>query len=131
MTELLQLSEKENIRFFTKLNKIEEKKRSFYELRGKSIKELKLLLRKKGENEDALSSVINTIQKAQLDLEKTQKKFHKELKSELTIEQYAKYLIFESEFQKEIRDIIEKIKKLEKNQENQSPRKKDRTRSLF
>jgi hypothetical protein len=113
LTELLDLDEEANIRFFSKLNRLEDRKKALFEQRRLSVREMKRLLKEKPVDQEGLEKVIDNLQNMRSNMEKAHSEFYEEIKKELSPEQLAKYLIFKSEFQQEIRNTIRKIKQLE------------------
>lgn len=110
LTQELDLTTEQAIRFFPKLNDLQKIERKFGEEKMSIIHELKELLKEEASDEKILERVakFEELQKNKLS---KQIETTKEIWQILTPVQRAKFLIFQEEFSREIREMIKKIKK--------------------
>ncbi len=110
LTQELDLTTEQAVVFFPKLNELQKIKREFGEGKMEIINELKKLIDNDGSQEAILEQVSKYEKLLQDKLTKQMNKM-KELLKILTPIQRAKFLIFQEEFNKEIREMIKNIKK--------------------
>lgn len=110
LTQELDLSTEQAIEFFPKLNELQKIEHEFGEGKKEIIVSLKELLNDNASEEDILEEVAKYEKLHKDKLIKQMNKI-KELWKILTPVQRAKFLIFQEEFNKEIREMIKKIKK--------------------
>ncbi|MGB3341983.1 MAG: hypothetical protein WBB37_10940 [bacterium] len=110
LTQELDLTTEQAVVFFPKLNELQKIEREFGEGKIKIINELKKLINDDASDEKILEEV-SKYEKLHKDKMTKQMNKIKELWKILTPIQRAKFLIFQEEFNKEIREMIKKIKK--------------------
>lgn len=110
LTQELDLTTEQAIRFFPKLNDLQKIERKFGEEKMKIIHGLKELLREHASDEKILE-VVAKFEELQKNKLTKQIETRKEIWQILTPVQRAKFLIFQEEFNREIREMIKKIKK--------------------
>ena len=110
LTQELDLTTEQAVVFFPKLNELQKIEREFGEGKMKIINELKRLVNDNASDEKILEEV-SKYEKLHKDKMTKQMNKIKELWKILTPIQRAKFLIFQEEFNKEIREMIKKIKK--------------------
>ena len=108
LIDALQMDEKTSITFFTKRRDFKEKQRITTEQISSQIEELRVILDSKTAEKD-----INKIKKYNDDLLRLEAEMHKlrtdylhSLSDILTPEQIGKYIIFEKDFRKDIRNAV-------------------------
>ena len=110
LTQELDLTTEQAIQFFPKLNDLQKIERKFGEEKMSIIQGLKELLREHASDEKILDRVAKFEELQKNKLTKQIEKM-KEICQILTPVQRAKFLIFQEEFNREIREMIKKIKK--------------------
>lgn len=110
LTQELDLTTEQAVRFFPKLNDLQKIERKFGEDKMRIIHGLKELLREHASDEKILE-VVAKFEELQKDKLTKQIEKMKEIWQILTPVQRAKFLIFQEEFNREIREMIKKIKK--------------------
>ncbi len=109
LTENLDLSEEQITKFFPRLKELRKSEQEFHTKRMEIVKKLKELLAEKA-SEQEIVKTINHLQELQKKRFEMQLKEFEEIKQILTPEQQAKFIIFQEEFEKEIRDLIREIR---------------------
>ncbi len=104
----LDLNESLSARLFPVLNSYDKKRQELEISLRDGMKELKEAL--KSGRDDKLSGIIEKLEQNHKALQKLKDEEIAELKKILTVQQQAKYIIFNHEFQREIRDMIEESK---------------------
>ncbi len=106
IVETLDLNEETTLRFFVKLNEFENKIKSLKKQKQNLMDSLEILV-----EEDAKSlsfeKIFDELIQSEEKLLETKKTFQNEMKSILTSEQMAKYLVFEKKFRQEVKNTIE------------------------
>jgi len=110
LTQELDLTTEQAVRFFPKLNDLQKIERKFGEEKMRIIHGLKELLREHASDEKILE-VVAKFEELQKDKLTRQIEKMKEIWQILTPVQRAKFLIFQEEFNREIREMIKQIKK--------------------
>ncbi len=110
LTQELDLTTEQAVRFFPKLNDLQKIERKFGEDKMRIIHGLKELLKEHASDEKILE-VVAKFEELQKDKLTKQIEKMKEIWQILTPVQRAKFLIFQEEFNREIREMIKKIKK--------------------
>lgn len=105
LLEILDLDEQTSNKFLSKYNQAEKVIGEKHEKLQEAILDLEYLLRKKAKKEDIQkqSQVVTDLQR---DLMNTMFEQQKEIKTVLSEEQFAKYLIFENRFREEIQKFL-------------------------
>lgn len=127
LLEVLDLDEKSSEKFLAKYNSAEKAIREKQEKLDEAILDLEYLIRKKANKED-LTKQSQKVMDLQRDLMNTMFEQQKEIKSVLTEEQFARYLVFENRFREQLQKaIIERAKGRgwqNRNGDTPGPRKK-------
>lgn len=110
LTQELDLTTEQAVVFFPKLNELQKIEREFGEGKKEIIDNLKKLIKDNASEQEILEEVAKYEKLHKDKLTKQMDKI-KELWKILTPIQRAKFLIFQEEFNKEIREMIKKIKK--------------------
>lgn len=110
LTQELDLTTEQAVKFFPKLNELQKIEKNFQKEKIEILFELKTLLRDHATDKEILKTV-SKYEDAQKKKIEGQVKKLKEIWEILTPAQRAKYLIFQEEFNREIREMIKEIKK--------------------
>jgi len=110
LTEILDLTEEQTTKFFPHLKEMRKTEQDFHKQRMDIIQELKDLI-KTNVQEKEIMSVLNRFQEIQKKNMMIQIKELKNLRQILTPVQQAKFLIFQEDFEREIRDLIKEVRK--------------------
>jgi len=105
LMEELQLSEEESVRFMSKRRSHEEKMMAMEEERGRILDDLALDLEDRAGDEkigDACDRVLETDRK----MFEERKRYQDEMRGLLSREKYARLLLFERDFQSQVRDAM-------------------------
>ncbi len=109
LTEELDLNEEQAAKFFPRLKDIRKTEQMFHKQKMEIVRELKELL-KEGAKEQEIIKVLNKFQELQKKRFESQLKEIEGIRNILTPEQQARFLVFQEEFEKEIRDLIKEVK---------------------
>ncbi|MGC8748924.1 MAG: Spy/CpxP family protein refolding chaperone [Candidatus Kapaibacteriota bacterium] len=105
LLEVLELDEKTSEKFLAKYNAAEKAIREKQDKLDEAILDLEYLIRKKASKEE-LAKQSQKVMDLQRDFANTMFEQQKEIKSVLTDEQFAKYLIFENRFRERLQQAI-------------------------
>lgn len=111
LTQELDLTTEQTAMLFPKLNELRKIEKTYNEQKRRILVELKDLLDRKASDEE-LSQVLSRYQTMNRQKMEVQIAKMVEIKKILTPVQQARYLIFEDEFSREIREMIKQVKKL-------------------
>jgi Spy/CpxP family protein refolding chaperone len=107
MTEELKLDEKTAARFLPAISSVEQKRRELMKDNVETMKELRTQLGSRNPDERKLKASLEKLEKNQQEMTRLREKEIEAAKNNLTSEQQARYLIFQQEFQREMRGMIE------------------------
>jgi len=107
MTETLKLDEKTAAAFIPVITALEQKRRELYRENRDIMQEMKLLLQASKPDEGKLKAAISRIEKNRLEISAQRNKEFDAARSHLTTAQTARYIIFNQEFQQEMRGMME------------------------
>ena len=104
LTDALNLDEKTSAQVFPLLSKYDKKRGEIEQsLRG-SMREMRESLREK--HEGNLKNILDKLEESHKSLQRIKEEEWSEIKKILTIEQQARFILFQQEFEREIRKII-------------------------
>jgi Spy/CpxP family protein refolding chaperone len=109
LTQELDLTTEQAQMFFPKLHELEKIEEDFHEQKLEMLDALKMLVIEEGK-EDEIITIVDEFEDAQQKKMKQQMSKLHDMWMVLTPVQRAKFLIFEDEFHREIRDMIKDIK---------------------
>ena len=110
LTQELDLTTEQAQTFFPRLHELEKLEKEFHEQKLEMLDELKMLVVEEGK-ENEIVIIVNEFEDAQQKkMEEQMNKLH-DMWMVLTPVQRAKFLIFEDDFHREIRDMIKEIKR--------------------
>lgn len=106
--EVLKLSEDDAVRFFAKQSAHEDTNRALFKSRSDALNDLEDLLKNGGDGGkiDAQIDRITAIDRKIFD---ERQRYHEELRKFLTKEQFAKLLVFERNFSRQVRNALEEM----------------------
>lgn len=110
LTQELDLTTEQAVKFFPKLNELRKIEQEFQKERMDILKELRDLIKNDASDKE-ITKVITKFEEAHKKKMVGQIKKMEEIKEVLTPLQQAKYLIFQEEFEREIRDLIKEVRK--------------------
>lgn len=107
LTEELKLDEKTSTQLASFLSSIEEKRRGLIKTTMDATRDLRTTLSTAKPDEGRLRATLDRIEKSQRELIELRGKEMSGLKGMLTVEQQARYVIFQQEFRREMRGMIQ------------------------
>lgn len=110
LMEVLKMDEETSVRFFVRYNKHTEYLRSIQKDHNALIDKLQEMSKSNVNNSD-IEQVIKDIGMNEEKIAETRSKFLEEIKSVISIKQVASYVVFERNFNKNLREIIRDIAK--------------------
>ncbi len=112
LTKELDLSTEQAIEFFPKLNELQKIDNEFREQRREILVHLKELLGT-GAPDNEITESLGAYERILRDRVECEINKMREIRTMLTPSQQAKYLIFQDEFEREIREMIKEVKRLQ------------------
>ncbi len=106
LIEELKLDEKTSTQLSSFLSSLEEKRRSLMKANVAAMKDLRTAVKSGKPDERKLQPLLDKIEKIQNDLIGLRQKEVSGIKGMLTVEQQARYLVFQQEFRREVRGMI-------------------------
>ena len=107
LTETLQLDEKTAAKFVPVITAIEQKRRALMKENQETTRELKIMLHANPPDEAKLKIAVGAIEKNRREIVALRDKEFSAAKDNLTVTQMARYLLFNQEFQQEMRGMVE------------------------
>ncbi len=106
LTEELKLDEKASAQLASFLSSIEEKRRGLLKTTMDATRDLRSQLNAGKPDEGKLKAILDRIEKSQRELIGLREKEMSGIRGMLTVEQQARYVIFQQEFRREMRGMI-------------------------
>lgn len=119
LIEVLKLSEEEAVRFFAKQNAHEDKTHAHMQKRNGILDEIEKIIK-----ENSSSNELLKLSEATLNIDKDifmeRQRYHDELRKFLTPEQFGRFIVFERDFGRQVREAMQEMRqgKTEKPQED-------------
>jgi Spy/CpxP family protein refolding chaperone len=110
LVELLNLNEDQSVRFFARMNDHETARRELMKKKGESLDKIERLVRNRAEAAE-FEKVIPEVLAADDAIRAEQRKFFTGLGDILTAEQRAKFLLFERQFERELREAMREVQR--------------------
>lgn len=110
LTKALNLSEEQSTHLFPKLNEMKEARDEFERTRMKVINELEDYLRDAKKFGSEIKTKLQELEMNENNLREKEARLRKEIASILTPEQQAKFILFQMQFDKEMHEMISKLK---------------------
>jgi Spy/CpxP family protein refolding chaperone len=108
MIEMLSLSEDQSSRFFARLNEHENRRRELMKAKGESLDKVERLVRNRADEKE-IEKVFAEVADAEGRFAEENQRFFAGLKDLLTVEQRAKFLLFERQFERELREALRDV----------------------
>ena len=108
LTKALDLDEKTSAQIFPLLNRYDKKRAEIEIAMREGIKELRESLKEKREGQ--LKNILERLEQNHKNMQRMNDEEREDLKRILTVEQRAKFIIFQQEFDREIKKIIEETR---------------------
>ncbi len=124
LTKALDLDEKTSARLFPLLNKNDRRRFEAEKTLREAMQELRTALREK--RDERLKSLLDRLEQAHVGLMKVNEEERAELKKVLTVEQQAKYIVFQQDFDMEMRKMIEGVRERRSGRDGERPGPEDR-----
>jgi len=109
LTEELDLTQEEGAKVFPILRQYEEQKRALREENKHLVRELDRMI-KANASEGELKKTIRALEENDTKLHEVQQEGFQKLEKILSVEQQAKYIVFQAEFRREIHGLLRKAK---------------------
>ena len=109
LIETLKLSEEDAVRFFSKQSAHEDAQRELFKERNKALDELDKIIHGKGSDKD-LPKLSDDIQASDAKIFTERQSYQNEVQKSLTPDQFAKFLLFERDFNRQVRDALEEMR---------------------
>ncbi|MCS7259002.1 MAG: hypothetical protein NZ601_06575 [candidate division WOR-3 bacterium] len=106
LTELLNLTEDQSVKFFPQLKELRRLREEFRLNQQKLLQRIKEFINRSGKSETDLKALIDEYEQLKKKFYEDEAKIHKEISKILSPEQYAKFLMFQAQFGEEIRRMI-------------------------
>jgi len=107
LTETLQLDERTAAKFIPVITAIEQKRRTLMKENQETMRELKIMLHANPPDEAKLKIAVSAIEKNRREIFSLRDKEFSAAKDSLTATQMARYILFNQEFQQEMRGMVE------------------------
>lgn len=108
LTKTLDLDEKTSAQLFPLINKYDKKRTEAEIVMKEGMKDLREAL--KDRRESALKNILDKLEQSHKEMQRINDEERAEMKKVLTLEQQAKFIISQQEFERDIRKIIEEVK---------------------
>jgi len=106
LTEELKLDEKTSARLASFLSAMDEKRRGLMRERMETMRDLRALLKTGNADEKRLKADLDKLEKNRREMMELERKEISGIKEILSVEQQARYVIFQQEFRREMRGMI-------------------------
>lgn len=121
MTKALELTGEQSLRFFPKLQELDKVKEGFNRQKVQIVTELQELTQAEQPDVQKIKEKLSALNKAEENARVKEAKIRDEAAGVLSVIQQAKFLVFQKEFEKKIRQMIMEVKGLQK-QSNKNKR---------
>lgn len=118
MTQELDLTEEQTAKIFPKMNQIEKGKLGLQTKAGEQLRALRLILEDEKPDQKKIGERVKAILELRHQLESKDKELESFLDENLTLVQRAKYLIFTADFNRELREKLERARGLQQRLRN-------------
>ena len=112
MTRVLELTEEQTAKIFPVVTHVEQEKMEIYLKVGKEMRDLRLALKSKTPDEKKISNKIKAIKEFRDRLESMDKELETRLEEILTLIQRAKYLVFSADFNRDLRNQLDRARRM-------------------
>jgi hypothetical protein len=108
MIELLNLSEEQSVRFFARLNQHENEREALLQAKTSALDKIERLVHNKA-NQDQFDEIFPELMSLDEKLAGLDKNFFKSLQDIFSPSQQAKFLLFDRQFERELRESIREV----------------------
>jgi Spy/CpxP family protein refolding chaperone len=112
MTRVLELTEEQTAKIFPVVTHVEQEKMEIYLKVGKEMKDLRLALKSKIPDEEKISNKIKAVKELRDRLESIDRELETILEESLTLIQRAKYLVFSADFNRDLRNKLDRARRM-------------------
>ncbi len=123
MTRVLELTEEQTAKVFPIVSRIEKEKSEIYQQIRKQVGELRLILREEELDQNDLKNKINKIKELRNLIKKKDEELEARMEENLTLIQRAKYLMFASNFYRDLRNNLDRVR-IQRERQRQKIKKK-------
>ncbi len=109
LVETLKLNEEEAVRFFARQSAHEDTQRDLMKERNGALDDIDEIVRGKGNDKD-LPKLSDAVRTADEKIFKERQRYQEEAKKSLTTEQFAKFLLFERNFNRQVKDALDEMR---------------------
>jgi hypothetical protein len=109
MIEDLEMKEEQSVRFISRMNEHEKRRKDLQQQKGEALDRLDQLLQKKADPRD-LEKAFAEIAGYNMRIAEEHQKFFDGMGDILSVEQRAKMLLFDRRFERELRDAIREVR---------------------
>jgi len=109
LTKELNLNDQQLAKFLPKIREIEASRREFHQKRMGLIKDMEDLLGRKASEKD-LQAKLSEMDKSETDFQSRERETRKALVGQLSVEQQVRFVVFQENFEREIRELIRGIR---------------------
>ena len=109
LVEVLKLNEDDAVRFFAKQSAHEDTQRELMKSRNSALNDIQEIVRGKGDPKD-LGKLTDQVQDADQKVFAERQRYQEEMKKFLSQEQFAKFLLFERNFNRQVMDALEEMR---------------------
>ncbi len=124
MIEALDITQEQSMQFFPLLNEFNDKKQEIHQENVELTKQLRDLLHNSSTKDSDIKSILDEMKSNRDKIHQLENDFFSDTEKILSIKQQAKYIIFQIEFQKELRGIINNIRAQKQGENRPNPDKK-------
>ncbi len=112
MTRVLELTEEQAAKIFPVVTRVEKEKMEISLKVGKEMRDLRLALKSKTPDEKKISNKIKAVKEFRDRLESMERELETRIEESLTLIQKAKYLVFTADFNRDLRNQLERARRL-------------------
>lgn len=110
MTQVLELTEEQTAKIFPVVTRVEKQKMAIYVKIGKEMRELRQVLKSGSPDEKEILGKIENVKELRDQVRSKDKELETYLEENLTVIQKAKYLIFAADFNRDLRDQLNRAR---------------------
>ncbi len=110
LVEALNLSEEQTTKVFPRLNDLENQRDAFQDQRRDKMQSLEVLLKDRKTTDDKLLAKIKEIEEFEAQQLQKELQLRDKVKEALTVEQQAKWVLFEAKFEDHLRKLVRDFK---------------------
>lgn len=110
MVEMLNLNEEQSVRFFARLNEHENRRRELMKQKGEALDKIERLIRNRADEKE-IEAVFAEVADIDVNHGDENRRFFTGLKEILSTEQRAKLLLFERQFERELREALRDVRR--------------------